>query len=429
MDSLYRGNLITKEDFISKLPDLKRDIEEDLLLEPLKLEVIINALSKLASSINEKELTEKLMLLGLPKWSIEEYLNVSINSLKKEELNQKIIRELGVNPFEWKDVSETIKEKKYPLGVVMHIGAGNALGLAAFSVMEGLLTRNINILKLPEYEGGVSLEILTKLIEIEPLLKPYIYVLNVSSKNEEVINKLVTLVDALVVWGGDDAIDALRKLAPPTIKLIEWGHRLSFAYFTDNDNKSNDLKGLARDIVMTDQLYCSSPQCVYYETISNVELDKFAKELFTEIEILTKEFKSSVRPSEIEAQITWTHELIKLERILGEKKLITNNDRTHSVMIDYIAKLQTSPMFRNIWVMPIKRNEIISMLRKEKGHLQTVGLSCNRNEEVELQNLFYAAGVNRIMSCGNMSSNYSGEPHDGDYALLRYVRIVNKKAR
>ena len=57
-------------------------------------------------------------------------------------------------------INNLIEEKKVPLGVIMHIGAGNALGLAAFSVMEGLLTGNINILKLPEYEGGISLKIL-----------------------------------------------------------------------------------------------------------------------------------------------------------------------------------------------------------------------------------------------------------------------------
>lgn len=427
MDSMYRGNLVTKDDFILALPNLRQTIETDLLLEPLDQEIIINALSKLASSINQDELMETLVLLGLPKWSIEEYLKVSINSLKKEELEKKLLRELGINPFEWKKVNNQIEEKKVPLGVIMHIGAGNALGLAAFSVMEGLLTGNINILKLPEYEGGVSLKILNKLIEIEPKLKPYIYVVNVSSKNKLIINELIKLVDALVVWGGDDTIKTLRQLTPPTIKIIEWGHRLSFSYFTKNKNENNDLVGLAKDIVLTDQLYCSSPQCVFYETTNKNELDDFAKRLSMEISEMSNEYPSSVRPIEVESQITWIHELIKMEEILKEKKLFTNEIRDHSVMVDYISKLKISPLFRNIWVMPIKREEITKLLRDEKGHLQTVGLSCNEDEFNELSNIFYSTGVNRIMATGLMSSIYSGEPHDGKYALLKYVRIVNRR--
>ena len=427
MDSMYRGDLVTKESFILKLPNLRQLIETDLLLEPLDQEIIVNAFSKLASNINQDELIKTLVLLGLPKWSIEEYINVSINSLKKEELEKKLLRELGSNPFEWEKINNQIEEKKVPLGVIMHIGAGNALGLAAFSVMEGLLTGNINILKLPEYEGGISLKILNKLVEIEPKLKPYIYVVNVSSKNELIINELIKLVDALVVWGGDDTIKALRQLTPPTIKIIEWGHRLSFSYFTKNSNEDNDLVGLVKDIVLTDQLYCSSPQCVFYETNNPDELDGFAKRLSLEIEKLSKEFPSTERPIEVESQITWIHELIKMEEILKEKKLFTNDIRDHSVMVDYIPKLKTSPLFRNIWVMPIKRDEITKILRDEKGHLQTVGLSCNEDEYDELSNMFYSIGVNRIMATGLMSSVYSGEPHDGEYALLRYVRIVNRR--
>lgn len=36
-----------------------------------------------------------------------------------------------------------------PLGVLLHIASGNAAGLPAYSVLEGLLAGNINILKLP----------------------------------------------------------------------------------------------------------------------------------------------------------------------------------------------------------------------------------------------------------------------------------------
>jgi len=69
----------------------------------------------------------------------------------------------------------------------------------------------------------------------------------------------------------------------------------------------------------------------------------------------------------------------------------------------------------------------LGLLRVHKGYLQTVGLSCNNKDFNELSGIFYAAGINRITTCGNMSTNYTGEPHDGIYALGRYIRKVNKR--
>lgn len=429
MDNIYRGEPISKTDFIERLSEVKARIEEDLLLPKLPLEAIIEAAHTLAAEIDQKEIVQQLVSLGIQKWAAEEYVCVTVESMSKRELTKKLHVELGQEPFAWKEVGNGIEECNYPLGVIMHIGAGNALGLSAFSVIEGLMTGNINILKLPDNEGGISSRILLRLAEIEPRLKPYIYVLDVSSKNQEVISQLVEMANAVVVWGSDEAIAAIRHLAPPYLPIIEWGHRLSFAYFTKHVNEEEDLEGLARDICLTDQLYCSSPQCVFYETDKPREIDEFAERLSQHIKFVGMQYPAANRPIDVLAQITWTHEFIKTEEILKEKRLITNVEKDYGVMIDYKAELKASPLFRNIWVMPIKRKDLLSILRLHKGHLQTAGLSCSSDDLDELSNIFYAAGVTRVSNCGYMSVNYSGEPHDGVLALQRYVKRVNRRMK
>lgn len=427
MDNIFRGEPISKNDFIDRLPEAKARIEEDLLLPRLLPEVVIEAANILAGEIDQKEIVQQLVALGIQKWAAEEYVSVTVKSMDKMELIKKLHSELGEEPFVWKVVGNDIEESNYPLGVIMHIGAGNALGLSAFSVIEGLMTGNINILKLPENEGGISSKILLRLSEIEPRLKPYIYVLDVSSKNHEVICKLIEMANAVVVWGSDEAITAIRQLAPPYLPVIEWGHRLSFAYFTKHENDHKDLEGLARDICITDQLYCSSPQCVFYETENPREIDEFAFRLSRHMQSVGTQYPAASRPIDVQAQITWTHELIRMEEILNEKRLITDKEREYGVMIDYNAELKASPLFRNVWVMPIKRKELLGMLRVHKGHLQTVGLSCSRDELAQLSQVFYAAGITRIAECGYMSVYYSGEPHDGVFALQRYIKRVNRR--
>ena len=126
MHNIYRGERISKDEFINRISEIKEKIEADLLHEPLLPQVVIEAVHNLSKKINVKEVTEQL-------------------------------------------------------------------------------------------------------VELEPRLKPYIYVIDVSSKNKEIISKLVEMVNAVVVWGSDEAISAIRQFAPPYLPIIEWGHRLSFA--------------------------------------------------------------------------------------------------------------------------------------------------------------------------------------------------------
>lgn len=427
MDNIYRGEAVLKEEFINRIDELDQKIQEDLLLEPLLPEVVIEAAHTLAMEINQQEVTAQLVAMDVPKWAAEEYVKVTIDSLHRDALTKKLQKELGEAPFVWKQTTSGIEEKEQPLGVIMHIGAGNTLGLSAFSVIEGLMTGNINILKLPENEGGLSSRLLMRLVELEPRLKPYVYVIDVSSKDTEIINKLVGVANAVVVWGSNEAISAIRQLAPPSLPVIEWGHRLSFAYFTAGENNEEALNGLARDICLTDQLYCSSPQCVFYEAGSGSELDAFAYRLAKQVEAVSAEYPPGPRSINIQAQITWVNELVRMEEILKEKRLITDEKKQYSVMVDYKAELKASPLFRNIWAMPVKREELMGLLRIHKGKLQTVGLCCGDKDFDELSGIFYAAGVNRITACGNMSKNYTGEPHDGIYALERYIRRVNRR--
>ena len=427
MDNIFRGNPIEKVDFINKLIELKDIILQDLVQEPLAPNVIIEACHQLSTMINQQEVVCELILMGIPKWAAEDYVKTTVNSLNRYSLTHKLKVELGEEAFNWRRVSEEFEEKNQPLGVLMHIGAGNSLGLSAFSVIEGLLTGNINILKLPKNEGGISSRLLLELVKLEPRLKPYIYVLDVSSKNSEVIGQLVEIANAVIVWGSDEAIKAIRQLVPPSLPIIEWGHKLSFAYFTKGGNIAIDLEGLARDICLTDQLYCSSPQCVLYEIDSFEELDDFAIALAKQLEVTANEYPAAERPIDVQSQITWVQELIRVEELLGEKRLITNIEKQYSVLVDYKPQLKPAPLFRNIWVMPVKRKELLGILRSHKGHLQTVGLSCGKGELEELSGLLCAAGLCRITTCGFMSVNYAGEPHDGIRTLERYIRRVSRR--
>ena len=89
------------------------------------------------------------------------------------------------------------------------------------------------------------------------------------------------------------------------------------------------------------------------------------------------------------------------------------------------SELELSCLYGNPLVKPLPRNQILSVLRRKKGYLQTAGLICPPESQSILTEILIQSGINRIFPAGKMSDTVLGEAHDGEYPLRRYTRIVN----
>lgn len=269
--NLVNGKIIGTKDCQDVVDTLPERIRNTLMNDSLNPQVVIGACDQLVRTMDQNKYLSVMAGIGIDQATGEEYLREARTVFSREYLEMRLKIEFGEtypNGRTYIPLGSNTEVTEYiqPLGVLLHIAVGNADGLPAFSVLEGLLTGNINILKLPELDGGISVNILMELINIEPCLAEYIYVFDYSSKDEKSISKLIQASDAVVVWGGDAAVTALRHMVGPTIKLIEWGHKVSFAFVTDKGITNEALRGLARSICRTDQLLCSSCQGIYLDS-------------------------------------------------------------------------------------------------------------------------------------------------------------------
>ncbi|MBQ8176533.1 MAG: acyl-CoA reductase [Oscillospiraceae bacterium] len=358
-----------------------------------------------------------------------EYLRLAADFMNGDNLRFRINQELGENfsvqrtitpPYGLKQAAV----KLMPLGTLFHIAAGNMDGLPAFSVLEGLLTGNVNILKLPQADNGLTIEIFRKLIEIEPKLAPFIYVFDTPSSDVAAMKKMAEFSDGIIVWGGDGAVSAVRALAPTGAKLIEWGHKLGFAYISGYESKNAELSALAKHIIDTRQLLCSSCQTIYIDTEDMAEVTSFCREFLTYLEAAEKE--NPVTETGAIAEMSLRRYTEQLENYIGKRggKQIFQGGRC-SLTACEDSVLELSYMYGNCLVKRLPQNEIMATLRKSKGYLQTAGLICTPDRREELTDILARTGVNRIMCAGNMSVTFCGEAHDGEYPLMRYMRAVN----
>lgn len=424
---IYGGKIYDSDRQTQLLSELEGRIN-NTLGKRLDVNKVIDAIDALGKEIADGKYDD--IFDKLPIDDPKRYKQLAVTMLSRENVLFKMQTELGAVPQDYEtnppDGLAKIRVKTMPLGVIFHIAAGNADGLPAYSLVEGLLCGNINILKLPQADNGLALKIIFRLIELEPTLSDYIYVFDTPSTDISAMQKMASLADGICVWGGKAAVGAVRQMAPVGAKLIEWGHKLSFCYLSDAwRSQTEQMRGLAEHIASTKQLLCSSCQIIFIDTNSEEELHGFCKTFLPMLENAVGRRASNAIGER--AHLAIIRQTALLEEIVGGKKANSNeySGTGCKLIVCRDSKLELSPLMCSVLVKRLPREKLVEVLREQKGYLQTAGLICDDDERDELTELLCACGVTKISDPRNMSEFFSGEAHDGEYPMRRYTRIVN----
>ena len=415
---LYKGEIYPNE----KQAELISSLKEDMYLtlnkkETLSYMTVIDACDKLYQRVFNHEFDHialpLLSALNMPYSSLERYAKV----FSKEGLLKKIDIELGDLKNGVLSLDDDNNRYYEPLGILFHIAAGNVDLLPAYSVVEGLLVGNINILKLPTGDNGLSILLLKELIKEAPVLKDYIYVFDVPSTEIETIKQLSNMADATIVWGGDEAQKAARAFVDIHSSIISWGHKISFSY-VDSGVTNEEIEDLCKSICLSNQLFCSSSQGIYMNTDDKEELHSLAKRVLPIFAKVSKEMNTLPLTMKAKSSL-----LLYNDKLEGNADNIYSDDGV-SIIVKEDNKLELSYLFQNIWIKPLKKEDIVNVLKPNKNLLQTVSINKELKDKEDIIRLLAKAGATRITNLGDNSRMLAGESHDGEYALRRYIRVV-----
>ncbi|WP_405575515.1 hypothetical protein OG317_36490 [Streptomyces sp. NBC_01167] len=432
-DHYWQGAFISDDQVANRLAALPA-IVETALAKPLDTETVLAACDALAHALRDPHHPVRDRLAPhLPADSADELYAELAAFLDRRALTRKLHRELGgIAPqrLNRPDAKETIYEAWSPVGLVVHIAPGNAATVAPLSLIEGLLAGNVNVLKTSSADTLLAPHLLAELVEQDSTgtLAERVIVLSFPSTRQDWLRLMCAPADAVAVWGGESAVAGVADHVPAGCRLVEWGHKISFAYLTrDSWADEATLTALTDDVCLFEQQACSSPQVVYLDTEDAGELHAFCDRLTAALTTRPAPAAQELDPAEY-AELTTTEHLARLEEHLGYTRVLAAPDRTWRVIADIRPTLTASPLHRTIWVKPLPRKHVIATLRPMRRYLQTAGLAGSRTDIAELSALVLAAGVTRVTPLGAMTVGYSGEPHDGVYALQRYSRRVAVQA-
>lgn len=311
-------------------------------------------------------------------------------------------------------------------GVVLHVAAGNVGSVGALSLVEGLLAKNVNILKAPSRAPEFPMLFARSLAETDPdgIVSRAIAVLVWSGRTARHHELFKERADAIVVWGGEDAVKEYRDGLGLQATLVEWGPKVSAGLVAREADLEDAARKAAVDVSMWDQNACSSAQVLYVE--GNDRADAFVERLATELSAFAAEIPMGELGLQEAAEITKTRQMAKIDVVLGAAELRTPAGSLEwTIVREKDPGFKLSPLFRTVYVKSVDELEqAIGHLAPYRAYLQTIGLAAPTDRILHLADRLTEVGALRVVELGAMSGGYPGEPHDGVFALHRLVKWV-----
>lgn len=370
---------------------------------------------------------------GYASSMIEKGLDVMAGLLDPDFLQKKLDTEFqGIPVLEgYKfDRSNGTAKQWQPLGVVLHVLAGNVFTGGVGSWIEGALTRNVSILKMSSSERVFLPIFMRSLLEVDHdgVLSRSTAVIDYSSRQTEVIDTLKQRVDGIVVWGGEQAVRAYRSDLPARTRFVVFGPKLSLSMITEKGLSERGRENLAKDLAMEmsiwDQNACTAPQICYVQGKENAY--QLGEALANELEAIQPEIPTGAVDINTAVEIRKLRTLFEVNQLVGKSGFWSSGeDLTWSVFVDEDIDLQPSPLNRTIRVVAYEDlNQVVDQIRSYRGYVQTVGLECGTAERIGLASELAKFGVIRIVGLGQMAGGEIDDPHDGAYDLPQLVNMV-----
>jgi hypothetical protein len=320
--------------------------------------------------------------------------------------------------------------------LLFHSWAGNVPALALWSLVCGLLVKAGNIGKLPSAEPLFAGLFARLLVEVHPPLADCLAVVwwkgGDAQQSAAVSAALYGEADTVLAYGGNLALNEIRRQLPVTTRFLPYGHKLGFGLIgtaaLDTLRGPATARLAAYDVMRYDQQGCYSPHVFYVERGGRMSPREFAQSLCGELANLQQRFaRAALSLEDAVAVAGWrqTSELQSMSADPGVELLGGEGAAWGVTYTDQPTSLAPTAMHRNIQVVAVDTlDEVIAQVEAHRPYLQTAGLAVAPAELFRLSQQLGAAGVTRISAIGAMTSPEAGWHHDGRFNLLDLVRMV-----
>ena len=315
-------------------------------------------------------------------------------------------------------------------GLVCHWMAGNVQILGMFALVQCILTKNVNLLKVAAKDGGVFASLMSAFEGLEYTTSSgytikgddvaktvgVVYFSRHAAKLGEMMSKSAKV---RIAWGGKEAVETVAGY-PSTIdcETVVFGPKLSYAVIAKEELSSEqEVKKLARkisvDVSVFDQAGCASPHNLYIEKGGEVSPERFCEVL---AETFPKTELQIPKPFVSPEQISAIHSIRGVYDFKG--KVWGSSSMSWSILLNDENELCKPVYSRVLMVHPV--DSINDSLKHIEEYVQSVGIAAPEEKAIDFANRATAKGVSRLPLIGRML-NFE-MPWDGIFLIDRLVK-------
>ncbi len=270
-------------------------------------------------------------------------------------------------------------------GLVCHWLAGNVQILGLFALVQAILTKNSNLLKVSKNDEGVFRLLLTafegiaytcadgRVIKGEDLLRT-IAVVYFPRTADDVAQLMSASADVRIAWGGREAVETVASYPSRyDAETVIFGPKLSMAVIAREDlQEEQEARKLARrvavDVSIFDQTGCASPHNLYIERNGAVSPEQFC-ELLTEA--MRKTELQIPKPAMSAEQVSAIHSIRSVYDFCG--KVYGSDTMSYTILLDEEPASHKPVYSRVIFVHVV--DDINDALAFVNEDIQTIGIS------------------------------------------------------
>ncbi|MEO6053251.1 MAG: acyl-CoA reductase [Chthoniobacterales bacterium] len=297
--------------------------------------------------------------------------------------------------------------------VILHIVSGNTPHAALQSLIRGLLLKSRNLVKIPRAGLPEVEEFCSKLPEE---LRARVQIAS------ELSEAWIQQANAVIVFGSDETIHAIRKKVPASIPFFAHGNRLSFGIVFDDPSFAS-VANAAKDASLYDQQGCLSPHIFYIKENKPGDARLYAANLAAQMETFQKQHPRGDLSVNEAAQIFHLRTSYRFRAVNDPRVALweSQNSDAWTVIYEDDSWFATSCLNRVVYVKPLP-DDISASLTSVQHWLGAIGIwPC----EVQFAEKLQHFGASRICAIGQMQNPAFTWHQESRQTLAPLVRWVD----
>ena len=316
-------------------------------------------------------------------------------------------------------------------GLCFQVLAGSVPGVGVSALIRSLLVKSPTLLKPGRGDSVLPVLFASALHEVDPELAAALAVVYWPGGSEALESVALLRADAVVAYGGDESVTALRGRVPVTKRFVAYHHRFSVAVVgveaLGESHATACAASLANAVAIFDQRGCVSPRVVYVEEGGTVSPREFARLLAQSLAGLARDLPSgALDAAEASAlhQVRGTAELLAASDSGAD--IHHGDEASWTVIFDARPTAIEPGPGRMVQVVALPDVEQLPDLLAGSGaHLQTVGTAGLGDREKGLASRLGRVGVSRVVPLREVPFPPPWWHHDGGSPLGDLVRWVD----